>query len=538
MMPYKSISLLAISCMISLVALCHTIDINTLELRKWSVNGKDKIHASFLMLKNEMVYLETEKSQTLKFPLQSFTPIDQQYIKSRYANIVRLNSPINQKQELLLSSSIDYKKIAAVLVLIMLLSILTYSFSGQYKFKYSLCILLVGCCSILYSFKMASYKRAISSTSPSAIDSAFTPFKPNVITSWDANYFYVASLGIPATHALMKGITSWQQQVPIPQCYFAPNAWSIPLNPVSASSVVPVNAAHFSRGAIAVAANGIAIFNPYTNTGVDAFLDGQLDQWGGHCGRADDYHYHTAPLHLYGSTATTLPIAYALDGFAVYGNFEPSGAAILPLDTNHGHYGGNGVYHYHGSATAPYMIKYMVGQVTEDATHQIIPQPHANPIRPGQNPLPGAVIDSCVANGTAGYTLYYTRSSQKYKVVYSWTSAGQYNFNFISPSGTTDSIYNGFTPCILPTGISDLLEDSKPIKLFPNPSHSELLIQLTSTIHPAEVKSISIINSDGQLIQYVPAFQDKLRTTDYVAGIYFVQVKTDKTTYTQKILIE
>lgn len=36
---------------------------------------------------------------------------------------------------------------------------------------------------------------------------------------------------------------------------------------------------HFTRGAIAVAVNGVPIFNPYTNTGVDAFLDGQLDNW-------------------------------------------------------------------------------------------------------------------------------------------------------------------------------------------------------------------------------------------------------------------
>ncbi|MGB4709182.1 MAG: hypothetical protein WBH50_06565, partial [Fuerstiella sp.] len=30
----------------------------------------------------------------------------------------------------------------------------------------------------------------------------------------------------------------------------------------------------------------------------DTLLAGELDEWGGHCGRGDDYHYHTAPVHL------------------------------------------------------------------------------------------------------------------------------------------------------------------------------------------------------------------------------------------------
>jgi hypothetical protein len=27
-------------------------------------------------------------------------------------------------------------------------------------------------------------------------------------------------------------------------------------------------------------------------------LAGELDEYGGHCGRADDYHYHIGPVHL------------------------------------------------------------------------------------------------------------------------------------------------------------------------------------------------------------------------------------------------
>ena len=45
-------------------------------------------------------------------------------------------------------------------------------------------------------------------------------------------------------------------------------------------------------GAIALAVNGMPIFNALNNRGDDAYLAGELDDWGGHAGRADDYHYH------------------------------------------------------------------------------------------------------------------------------------------------------------------------------------------------------------------------------------------------------
>ena len=57
------------------------------------------------------------------------------------------------------------------------------------------------------------------------------------------------------------------------------------------------------------------IFNPLNNRGDDAYLFGELDNFGGHCGRADDYHYHLAPVHLEKTIGKGLPIAYALDGY-------------------------------------------------------------------------------------------------------------------------------------------------------------------------------------------------------------------------------
>ncbi|MFM9068472.1 MAG: hypothetical protein ACKOUR_14255 [Planctomycetota bacterium] len=114
----------------------------------------------------------------------------------------------------------------------------------------------------------------------------FAAFDKSLQLKWDQNYLYVGSNGLP-DHPLMVGIRAWQQQVPLPQKYFGENVWRVPLHPVPARD--PMSAKnHFLRGAIALAINGVPIFNPLNNRGDDAFLIGELDESGGHCNRADD----------------------------------------------------------------------------------------------------------------------------------------------------------------------------------------------------------------------------------------------------------
>jgi len=420
-----------------------------------------------------------------------------------------------------------------------MLGLVIHTFSNNKKIKYLVPVLSVGVIMTFYSFTKKAMKTLSSFTNTSFIDSAFAPFKPNVHTYWNSTYFYVESKGIPL-HQMMIGIASngWQQQVPIPQCYIGTNAWPIPLNPVIAASPVPVNPSHFSRGAIAIAANGVAIFNPYTNTGVDAFLDGQLDNFGGHCGRADDYHYHTAPLHLYSITSSTLPIAFALDGFAVYGNVEPDGTPMLALDANHGHYR-SGIYHYHGSASAPYMIANMVGQVTEDPTFQIIPQAQASPVRPGQTPLPGALITNCQPNGTGnGYALTYLLSSQTHTVDYNWTASGVYTFNFLSPTATSTSTYNGFVQCTVPTAINENKNENTNLLIYPNPTNDILVLQFNDAIQEKDVQSISIYNTDGKLVYKTEGLNKNIDIKQFSKGTYFLQIQMSNFQITKKVLVQ
>ncbi|MEY4906073.1 MAG: hypothetical protein RLZZ292_3888, partial [Bacteroidota bacterium] len=429
----------------------HNLNYEHVNARNWQLSEGKSIKGFFHNANEKTIFIEKENGEIASFSINALSQKDQFFVSERKAKIETVNQQITGNQ-VIKKKNYNLFFLKSLFCLLILVSIGKRIALQKNKKLAQLVypILAIGGLLGIYSFG----KKALLGTDPLVMDAAFKPFKPNVYTHWDNTYFYVESNGIPTTHDMMKGITGWQQQAPIPQCYTGSNAWSIPLNPVLATTPVPVNKLHFLRGAVAIAANGIAIFNPYTNTGADAFLTGQLDNWGGHCGRADDYHYHTAPLHLYGTSKETLPIAYALDGFAIYGSKEPDGTTMQTLDTNHGHNGTDGVYHYHGTATAPYMIGNMVGKVTEDATLQIIPQASAKPVRPAGTPLKDATITSCVPNAAKnGYSLTYTLAGQNNKWDYSWDNVGYYTFYFTSATGTTTATYKGAKPCILTTAI-------------------------------------------------------------------------------------
>lgn len=249
------------------------------------------------------------------------------------------------------------------------------------------------------------------------MSASFLPFKPKLRFYNDASYFYIESDGIPDRTRqpnLMVGITTWQQQVPMPVSYFIgttngtnnagslgfgqPNVWKLPLVPVPAASPISLNG-NFLRGAVALGSDGVPIFNPRNNTGQFSYDIGELDIYGGHCGLADDYHYHIYPVHLIPVLGNDKPIAWALDGYPVYGYVEPDGSPMQTLDADGGHDHGTWGYHYHargtynsGTAswtpTNPFMMNAMHGVVV-NFDSQIDPQPSVSNMR---------------ASGTGGYT--------------------------------------------------------------------------------------------------------------------------------------
>jgi Secretion system C-terminal sorting domain/YHYH protein len=498
------------------------------KLQHFSV-GDMQIRGYFSMLKNNEVYIENEHHKMIHFPLAKFSASQQKIFIDKYATIEATNAPI------IIPKLVESNIIPPYFLWLEIFSIGIFfifgyqfykSFSTTNKMKFVYPILMICVATLL----MSAEKKVRSTTDPLQVDKAFIPFKPNVYTHWDATWYYVESKGIPTTHGMMVGIGSngWQQQVPIPHCYTVANAWQIPLNPVLATTPVAVDANHFTKGAIAIAVNGVPIFNPYTNTGADAFLTGQLDNFGGHCGRGDDYHYHTAPTHLYASTNDTLPIAYSLDGYAVRGTKEHDGTAVASLDANHGHnYGG--VYHYHGSAGAPYMIGNMVGVVTEDANKQIIPQPQGQPVRTENwTPLNGALITACTPNATNnGYTLSYTlNGTSGYGIDYSW-SGTTYTFTYITPSGNTTKTYIGpnLSACNLPNEINTMVAFAKEISIYPNPATDILQINLGKNVIAKDVKQIAIVNMQGSIVYTSNIFSNRIDIKNIAKGNYFLMMK-------------
>jgi hypothetical protein len=525
-------ALILLICLVTNTLLAHNSSEHT-PLKQWFIEkGNKTITASFMMLKNDVVYLENDQQNVVKYPISALTAADKSLVLDKYKQIEALNN-----QPLVRISANEFGVLALLrqnvwligLFVFVLVSFI-YSYQKKEKMRYAYFFLLVGFIGALYSFA----PNPPPTTDPLFVDSAFAPFKSKVKTRWDANYFYVEDLGLPS-HQMMKGITAWQQQVPIQQCYVGANAWQIPLNPVIAATPVPT-ATNFFKGAVALAANGIPIFNALNNRGEDSYLIGELDQYGGHCGRADDYHYHTAPLSLDSINADILPIAFALDGFAVYAAKEPNGAAMTALDANHGHYL-NGVYHYHGTTNYPYVVGNMVGVVTKDATDQIIPQPSARSIRPAGTPLNGATITDHKSTGTNAYALTYTLSGQTYTVAYSWNAAAVYTMSWGAPTGTVVSTLNGQV-CNFSTPTNEVIMDDTHVKIYPNPTKTGFSLDLISPYSVNDIQSVSIYDVQGRLVQKVGKYKSFIEMPLYTEGVYFVKIQFSNAQLVKKLMMK
>ena len=534
----KKITLLFI-CLIGNFVFSHTINYENVVSRHWSIEKKHQfIEGSFMIYKNGTVFIEDANNKISKVAFSDLSEEDQKFVTSKNSWVKNLNT-ISPQKEAGIQSIFDYK-FWIILFSLLAFGYYIYSVSDRKKLKFLYPVLFLGILTSFYSFT----KKAMSTTDPAFLTSAFAQFSSTISTTYDANFFYVNSTGIP-NHTMMVGISNrgWQQQVPTSKCYINTSHWTIPLNPVIATTPVPVSSSHFLKGAIAMAVNGVPIFNYHTNTGVDSFLDGQLDNYGGHCGKGDDYHYHTAPLHLItlGQASATLPIAFGLDGYAVYGNLEPNGTAMTTLDASHGHYGTNGVYHYHGTAAAPYMIGNMVGVVTEDANLQIIPQPQGNPIRnENWTPLPGALITSCVANANNGYNTAYTLNGVSgYATNYTATAAGLYTFQYVTPTGTTSTNYNGPAQCTVPNlGFDEVAFLDNAFTIYPNPTSDFLNIKLRKDINEKDILGVSIYDLKGSLVSKNTNYKSNIDIKNLSKGSYVVKIEFLNYLISKKIIVK
>lgn len=429
------------------------------NLREWFYeNDQLAFKGSFLFVENDKVYIESNDHKVVNVKDESLSEKDRNYITQRKIDIEKLNSGLAPQSKTVTITQWNYTSLVILLlygVLFGLILIQGYKIFKTVKnnvSKTGVSVVSLFLCAVL---AIACDKESddvttttattvtIDPSDPAYMAAAFSGFS-NVSTSFDTENFYIESNGFPEYDDMMEGITAWIDQVPAPQFYNSGDlgAWSIPLSPTLADSPISIEG-HFQKGAIGIAVNGIPIFNPINASGLVSKQIGELDAYGGHAGRGDDYHYHTAPLHLDASQGVK-PIAYALDGFAVYGSLEPDGTSMNSLDAYHGHTWGNS-YHYHGTTDYPYMIGSMRGNVTLSGTapeDQVTPQPVGKAFRselhPMTNPNGTTLINSCIPNGTGnGYTITYTADGNQGSVEYSWDSNDLFTFIFIDTDGTT-----------------------------------------------------------------------------------------------------
>lgn len=291
-----------------------------------------------------------------------------------------------------------------------------------------------------------SYSRATYSTATQCgyVRSSVAASNVGIATvSCDSTYAYIASTGL-ATHAMMNGITATNLQVPTAQDFFGTNAWRIPLTPAIAATTTSV-----VDGPVGVAINGVPIFNPCKQGGCqngDTKVLGELDNCNGHAGRADDYHYHAAPICLMAGQVSsywdTHPIGWALDGFAIFGFNNADGTAAI----RDGICGGNTLsvpnapagYSYHVTSASPYVLTCLRGTPSPDLANQASKY---SPMRqPPVTPFPVSNM-TLTTDATDGYQVLQFTSAQTFTTTETGTdsyanAAGTYRIRYKAVTGS------------------------------------------------------------------------------------------------------
>lgn len=451
---------------------------HSIKNKFWKIQDDTKtIEANYIYLKDQQVFLRDEKKNSIiNFPLTDFSMEDQLVILKQNELSEKINVNKTGKYHLEITEVKRYSKDKILVILIfsafLIFSIIFYfGFQKARKialisfFCSSFLLVLIACSSdedqipneIITTTPTPSTEPASNNTSTdtsstdtsssnnpqttegSGIDTIISYFEKfsGVSINSDNEYFYINSYSWPE-HGMGVGINSWQEQVAIPQNYTGDNSWRIPLNPVMADNPVDTSVNLF-RGAIAIAVNGIPIFNAVNNRGVNAYEAGELDNWGGHFGNGDDYHYHLIPTHLEETVGTEQPLAYALDGYPIYGYTDET------LDNAFGRYDISGNYQYHAKTIAPYYMPFVMGEINV-MDDEISPQPSQNPIRPSDSfkPVSGASVTGFSQTGVNAFSFEYTVDDIKYYVNYNWDENCKFTFTYVDENGgTTNLPHNG-----------------------------------------------------------------------------------------------
>tara|TARA_R110002153_G_scaffold99102_5_gene234409 strand:- start:30684 stop:32954 length:2271 start_codon:yes stop_codon:yes gene_type:complete len=261
-------------------------------------------------------------------------------------------------------------------------------------------------------------------------------FEQDVAVICDEDYAYIASSTYPQ-HELMTGITGTNEQIPVPAAgYAAP----IKLEPKKAKKLTTIDAA------VGVAVNGVPIYD-YSSQGDldvsqydvkhDTLVLGQLDNCGGHSGRGDDYHYHVSPTCMIDTMKNQKDaaiIGWAYDGYPLYGDKNPDGSEIAKgdLDVCNGQADDTFGYRYQTSATPPYIIQCLVGEVDTAKLPRVAPlsgdlKGIRADLRPPQDSVEN-LTHTVAKDGSR--TMRYSYKGEDYFTTYSQSTQGDSCYDF------------------------------------------------------------------------------------------------------------
>ncbi|MEK9969289.1 MAG: YHYH protein [Ferrovibrio sp.] len=141
----------------------------------------------------------------------------------------------------------------------------------------------------------------------------------------------------------------------------------IPMAPRDADRAAPL-----PMGPVAVALNGIPFYNPYNAEGrnaVEGAYAEMFDACNGHPDPGGRYHYHQSPRCLLQQRPELEKggvVGWAFDGYEIRGPLEADGSRPAGLDSCNGHRGPEGAYHYHLTASFPYVMGCYHGVVARE----------------------------------------------------------------------------------------------------------------------------------------------------------------------------
>jgi hypothetical protein len=176
-------------------------------------------------------------------------------------------------------------------------------------------------------------------------------FHDNMTVSFDGEFAVVLGSGIPD-----HDYGNFPGECNNPNSVANQNdTWQIPLvpTPTNSPSVDLLN----QMGPVAIAVNGVAIYNPYDAGGIDAPVTICFDDCNGHPSPDNRYHYHQYSPCIdwdeVDETGHSMIIGYGFDGYPIYGPWDEGGvyardiSGANALDDCNGHDDPVRGYHYH-----------------------------------------------------------------------------------------------------------------------------------------------------------------------------------------------